>query len=174
MSFDLEETLDLLKRTPSVLDALLRGTSEAWHAIGEGPETWSAYDIVGHLIHGEQTDWVPRASIILEHGAARPFEPFDRFAQADRFAGWSLERLLDRFAELRQANLETVRSWRLNEAQLTLPGRHPALGEVTLKELLATWAVHDLNHLAQISRVMAKRYTAEVGPWRAYLSILER
>ena len=174
MSFDLRETLDILERTPAVVSALLRGTSAAWHDVNEGPDTWSAYNVVGHLIHGEETDWVPRARIILDHGEDRPFEPFDRFAQFDRFAGWSLDRLLDRFAELRQTNLDAVSNWRLTEAQLALPGRHPELGAVTLRELLATWAVHDLNHIAQISRVMAKRYAQEVGVWREYLSILNR
>lgn len=173
-TFDLSQTLDVLARTPAVVDALLRGTSASWHAIDEGADTWSAFDVVGHLIHGEETDWVPRARIILEHGAERPFEPFDRFAQLSRFAGWSLDRLLDRFAELRAANLEVVQGWRLTAAQLALPGRHPELGAVDLQQLLATWAVHDLNHLAQIARVMAKRYTEEVGAWRAYLSILNR
>jgi hypothetical protein len=172
VSFDLSETLDILRRTPTVVETLLRGTSASWHDIDEGPDTWSAFDVVGHLIHGEETDWVPRARLILEHGEDRPFEPFDRFAQLDRFAGWSLDRLLDRFAELRQANLEIVRNWRLTEAQLALPGRHPELGAVTLRQLLAAWAVHDLNHIAQIARVMAKRYTQEVGVWREYLSIL--
>jgi len=172
VSFDLPETLDILGRTPAVVDTLLRGTSASWHDINEGPDTWSAFDVVGHLIHGEETDWVPRARIILEHGEGRPFEPFDRFAQFNRFAGWSLDQVLDRFAELRQANLEIVRSWRLTEAQLALPRHHPELGSVNLRQLLATWAVHDLNHIAQISRVMAKRYTQVVGVWRAYLSIL--
>lgn len=174
MSFDLSETFDVLTRTPSVVDTLLRGTSDSWHALNEGRDTWSAFDVVGHLIHGEETDWVPRARIILEQGDTRSFEPFDRFAQLSRFAGWPLGQLLDRFAELRQANLEIVRSWRLTDTQLALPGRHPELGSVNLRELLATWAVHDLNHIAQIARVMAKRYTEEVGPWRAYLSILNR
>ena len=128
--------------------------------------------MVGHLIHGEETDWVPRARLILEHGEERPFEPFDRFAQLTRFAGWSLDPLLDRFAELRQANLTIVSGWQLTDAQLALPGRHPELGSVTLRQLLATWAVHDLNHIAQIARVMARRYTQEVGVWRTYLSIL--
>ncbi|HBL29083.1 MAG TPA: hypothetical protein DD490_19790 [Acidobacteria bacterium] len=172
MSFDLGETLDLLARTPGVLDALLLGTRATRHAATEGPGTWSAFDVVGHLIHGEETDWVPRARIILEHGAARPFEPFDRFAQLERFADRSMEDLLEGFAELRRANLETVRSWQLTEAQLEWPGLHPALGPVTLRQLLATWAVHDLNHIAQIARVMAKVSTDEVGAWRAYLSIL--
>ncbi len=174
MSFDLSETLDLLDRTPAMLDALLRGTGASWHACNEGPDTWSAFDVVGHLIHAEETDWVPRARIILEEGEARPFEPFDRFAQLDRFKGWTLGQLLDRFAELRQASLETVRGWSLTGAQLDILGRHPAFGPVTLRQLLATWAVHDLNHLAQIARVMAKRYGDEVGPWRAYLSVLSR
>ena len=174
MRFDLSETLDILERAPSVLDALLRGTSRAWHATNEGGDSWSAVGVLGHLVHGEETDWVPRARIILEHGDAKPFEPFDRLAQFERFDGWPLDRLLDRFAERRAANTATVRGWSLTDDQLALPGRHPALGPVTLRQLLATWAVHDLNHLAQIERVMAKRYAEEVGPWREYLSILKR
>ena len=172
--FDLSETLGILERTPAVLDALLRGAGAAWLGADEGPDTWSALDVLGHLVHGEETDWVPRARLILDHGDARPFEPFDRFAQFERFAGWSLGDLLARFSELRERNLATVRSWRLDEAQLGLPGLHPDFGPVTLRQLLATWAVHDLTHLAQISRVMAKHYAEEVGPWRAYLGILNR
>jgi DinB superfamily len=174
VTIDLPATLDLLERTPAVVDTLLRGTGAAVHTAAEGPDTWSALDVVGHLVHGEETDWVPRARIILEQGEGRPFEPFDRFAQLTRFAGWPLERLLDRFAELRGENLATVRSWQLTAAQLALPGRHPELGAVTLQQLLATWAVHDLNHIAQIARALARRSTDEVGPWRAYLSILDR
>lgn len=174
MRFDLAETLDLLTRTPAVIANLLRGTSPAWHSINEGGDTWSALEVVGHLIHCEETDWLVRARILLEHGEDREFEPLDRLAQLHRFTGWPLERLLDRFAELRHANLETVRSWQLTESQLVLTGRHPDFGPVTLRQLLATWAVHDLGHIGQIARVLAKRYTAEVGPWRAYLSILER
>ncbi len=172
-AFDLAATLDLLGRTPRVLDDLLRSTGAGWHAIDEGPQTWSAFYVVGHLIHGEETDWIPRARILLEHGERRPFERFDRFAQLERFAGWSMERLLDRFGELRRSNLEVVRVWQLTEAALGLRGQHPELGAVTLQQLLATWAAHDLNHLAQIARVMAKRHTEAVGPWRAYLSILD-
>lgn len=172
-SFDLEDTLDLLQRTPAVLDALLSGSSAAWHLADEGPETWSPYGVVGHLIHAEETDWLPRVRILLEHGESRPFDPFDRFAQETRFAGWTLEQLLDRFAELRREGLAEVRALNLTADQLDLPGRHPAFGRVTLRQLLATWAVHDLNHLGQISRVMAKRYSEEVGPWRAYLGILK-
>lgn len=173
-SFDLEDTLDLLERTPAVLSALLRGSSAAWHQANEGPGTFSAYDVVGHLIHAEEADWIPRARILLEHGESRPFEPFDRFGHESRFAGWSLEQLLDRFAELRREGLAEIRALELTEQQLDLPGRHPAFGRVSLRQLLATWAAHDLNHLGQISRVMAKRYAEEVGPWRAYLGILAR
>lgn len=171
---DLGEAIQILERTPAVLDRLLRGTNPAWHRADEGPETWSAFDVVGHLIHGEETDWIPRARIILEHGEERSFEPFDRFAQLTRFADGTLGGLLDRFGELRQSNLEILGSWRLTNEQLALRGRHPELGAVTLGQLLATWAVHDLNHLGQISRVMAGRYAEEVGAWRAYLSILNR
>jgi hypothetical protein len=174
MSFDLDETLDILERTPSVLNALLRDVSESWSTVNEGLHTWSAFDIAGHLIHGEETDWIPRARIILEHGETRPFVPFDRFAQFERFAGWSIAQLLDRFAELRRENLQVVGGWSLSEEQLALPGRHPELGPVNLRQLFASWAVHDLNHVGQIVRVMAKRYTDDVGPWRAYLGILNR
>ena len=174
MSFDLPETLDILGRTPTVVGALLRGTSGSWHARNEGPGTWSAFDVVGHLIHGEETDWVPRARIILEHGEGRPFEPFDRFAQSTRFAGWSLDQLLDRFAELRRSNLEIVVAGGLPRLSWPCRVATPSSAPVTLRELLATWAVHDLNHIAQIARVMAKRYTREVGAWRGYLSILSR
>lgn len=173
-AFSLSESLEILARTPAVLDALLRGTPPSWHAVNEGSGTWSAFDVVGHLAFGEETDWVPRARIILESGDRRAFEPFDRFAQFERFAGWPLERLLDRFATLRRANLDTVRAWRLTDEQLDLRGLHPELGRVTLRQLLATWAVHDQNHLAQIARVTAKQLGDEVGPWRAYLSILAR
>lgn len=174
MTFTLAETFSVLERTPTVVDSLLRGTTSHWHRIDEGPDTWSAFDVIGHLIHGEETDWVPRARIILKHGEGRPFEPFDRFAQLERFSDWSLEALLDRFAEARESNINTVRSWDLTDEQLSLRGQHPELGTVTLQQLLATWAVHDLNHISQIVRVMAKRYTDEVGAWGAYLSILNR
>jgi hypothetical protein len=173
MELDLGQALDVLRRTPAVLDALLRGIGPAWHAATEGPETWSPSDVVGHLIHADETDWMPRARMILERGEGT-FEPFDRFGQFTRFAGWPLDRLLDRFAEVRAESLETVGSWRLTEAQLALPGRHPELGPVSLGQLIATWVVHDLSHLAQISRVMAKQYKEEVGVWAAYLSILQR
>ena len=174
MDFDLPTTIDLLGRTPGVLDRLLRGTAPAWHEADEGPDTWSARIVVGHLVHGEETDWIPRARLILDGNADRPFEPFDRFAQFDRFAEWPLDALLDRFAELRRANLDALRGWHLTEDQLALPGLHPALGPVRLHQLLATWAVHDLSHVAQVARVMAKAYAGAVGPWEAYLPILSR
>lgn len=174
MPFDLDDTLDVLERTPAVLDRLLGGISPAWHDIDEGPDTWSAFEIVGHLVHGEETDWVPRARILLADGESREFEPFDRFAMRRRFASIPLDLLLARFAELRRDNLATVRGWQLGDTDLDKRGRHPELGPVTLRQLLATWAVHDLGHLAQIGRVMAKRYTDDVGPWRAYLPVLDR
>ncbi len=172
MEFQLDDALDVLARTPAVLAGLLDGIGPGWQGAKEGPETWSPVDVLGHLIHGEETDWVPRARIILERGEERAFDPFDRWAQFTRFAGWSLPALLDRFGELRGANLATVRGWNLTEEQLDRRGRHPELGTVTLRQHLATWVVHDLDHVAQIARVMAKRYAADVGPWEKYHSIL--
>ena len=172
MEFTLASGTAVLARTPAVLDALLRGLPRPWTRADEGPETWSAFDVVGHLIHGEETDWIPRARIILEHGEARPFEPFDRFAQmrADRDA--SLDGLLDRFAALRRGNLAALAAWDLGPRELARTGTHPELGRVTLRQLLATWVVHDLAHLRQIARVMAKALGAETGPWTAYLPVL--
>lgn len=174
MSFDLRDTFEILERTPSVLAALLRGLGASWTTVNEGPDTWNAFDILGHLIHGEETDWIPRATLILERGEERPFEAFDRFAQFQRFKGWTVDRLLETFTEQRAANLGTVRGWRLTDEQLARTGQHPALGRVTLQQLFATWVVHDLGHLAQAARVMAKRYGDEVGPWREYLPVLTR
>ena len=174
MEFDLESGLAVLDRTPGVLRTLLEGLAPGWIDGTEGPATWSPYTVVGHLIHGERTDWVPRARIILGQGADRRFEPYDRFAQERESAGKSLAQLLDEFGALRADNLQTVRAWRLTEAQLALEGEHPAFGAVTLRQLLATWVAHDLGHLAQIARVMAKQYRAAVGPWREYLSVMDR
>lgn len=172
MPFTLEATREILSRTPATLDALLRGLPDGWSRCDEGAGTWSPFDVVGHLIHGERTDWIPRAKIILEQGPARPFEPFDRFAQLEANRGKTLEELLDLFAELRAANLRELDALELTPERLSREGTHPELGTVTLGQLLATWAVHDLNHLAQIARVMAGRYRSEVGPWGAYLRIL--
>jgi hypothetical protein len=174
MAFDLDQAVDVLSRTPALLTAGLRGLPEPWLEAREGPDTWCAREVVGHLVHGEDTDWMPRARIILEHGERRAFEPFDRVAQRTRFAGWSVDALLDAFAARRAANLEVLRGWRLTPAQLALRGRHPELGTVTLEQLLATWVAHDLDHVVQIARLMAKRVGADVGPWRAYLGVLSR
>jgi DinB superfamily len=174
MSFNLHDAVAVLERTPATFRALLAGLPDAWIVATEGPETFSPFDNVGHLIHGERTDWIPRAAIILAQGPNRQFEPYDRFAQVRESAGKSLAQLLDEFAELRAANLVTLRGWHLTDAQLALEGEHPALGTVTLRQLLSTWVAHDLGHLAQTSRVMAKRYREAVGPWRAYLPIMDR
>ena len=172
MDFDLDRARQVLRRTPAVLDALLRGVDEAWARGTEGPETFSPFDVVGHLIDGEETDWMPRARIILARGPGPVFEPYDRFRHRARNAGRTLTSLLDELAKLRAANLAELEGWKLGEAQLGLPGRHPSLGPVTLRMLLAAWVVHDLEHVAQAARVMAKQYKDEVGPWVPYLPVL--
>jgi hypothetical protein len=173
MEFELQDAIEILNRTPVILNAMLRDVSEAWVMKNEGPETWSPYDIVGHLIHGEETDWIPRAKIILEHGEARAFEPFDRVAMFEKPKGKSIAELLDTFAVLRNQSLHELNEMQLTPALLETRGKHPELGVVTLKQLLAAWVVHDLGHIRQITRVLAKQYGDAVGPWRAYLSILE-
>ncbi len=145
---------------------------QQWARGTEGPDTFSPFDVVGHLIDGEETDWIPRARIILAQGAARRFEPYDRVRHRSRNAGRTLDALLVEFARLRAANLDLLRSWDLTEKELALQGEHPSLGVVTLRQLLATWVVHDLGHLAQVARVMAKQYTDDVGPWIEYLPVL--
>jgi hypothetical protein len=174
MEFDLAGSIAVLRRTPATLDAMLRGLDGAWLEGTEGPDTWSPYDNVGHLIHGERADWIPRARIILSGEANRRFTPYDRFAQFRESQGKALGALLDEFAQLRAGNLATLEGWRLTNAQLALEGEHPAFGAVTLRQLLATWVAHDLGHIAQCARVMAKQYRDAVGPWRAYLPILDR
>jgi len=173
MEHDLRQTMSLLTRTPAALNALLRDLPESWTLRNEGEETWSPFEIVGHLIHGERTDWMSRAKMILQSGESRPFEPFDRWGQKRVLEGQSLERLLDEFARLRSENLTELRALNLRPDDLERRGRHPALGPVTLSELLATWAVHDLTHLHQISRVMAHQYRDAVGPWSKYLGVLQ-
>jgi hypothetical protein len=172
MVFDLDQSLDVLARTPPALRAMLEGVAEPWARGNEGGETFSPFDVVGHLIDGEETDWIPRARIILMHGADSPFTPYDRFRHRARNVGRSLASLLDEFAGLRGENLALVRSWRLTADQLELPGTHPSLGRVTLRQLLATWVVHDLGHVAQVARVMAKQYRDLVGPWADYQPVL--
>ena len=170
--FKLDEASAILSRTPATLDALLRGLPDGWIAATEGGTTWSPFDVVGHLIHGEQTDWVPRAKIILEHGKARPFDKFNRLAQFTESAGRTLPELLDTFAALRRKSLDELASLHLTAADLDRRGRHPELGVVSLRQLLSTWVAHDLDHVVQISRVLARQYSDEVGPWRAYLRII--
>jgi len=170
---ELEEAFSLLSRTPRVLDALLRGLPDMWTRRNEGADSWTAFDVIGHLIHRERTDWMPRSRRLLESGETRPFEPFDRLAQKRESQGKSLELLLDEFARLRSENLDELRALNLGPEDLERRGRHPALGTVTLSELLATWAAHDLSHLHQISRVMAHQYRDAVGPWSAYLGVMQ-
>ena len=164
----------MLERTPAVVRSLLSGLPPEWTRSNEGAESWSAFDIVGHLIDGEETGWIPRARIILARGPERRFPPFDRFRHLQLNRGRRLDDLLERFAALRGANLKTLRTFRLTPAQLSLTGEHPEFGAVTLAQLLAAWVVHDLGHLAQIARVMAKQYRGPVGPWEAYLPVLRR
>jgi hypothetical protein len=173
MEHNLEDTISLLTRTPAALNALLRDLPEAWTLRNEGENTWSAFDVVGHLIHGERTDWMPRAQIILKFGEAQAFASFDRFGQVRESQGKSLSQLLNEFARLRSDNLNELRALNLRQEHLDLRGRHPALGIVTLSQLLATWAVHDLTHLHQISRIMGHQYRQAVGPWSAYLGVLQ-
>lgn len=173
MEFNLNKALEVLERTPNVLKILLQNISIDWTNQNEGENTWSPFDVVGHLIHGEITDWVPRTEIILSNAANKTFVPFDRFAQFENSKGKTLEELLDTFAQLRSENLDKLRAMNISESDLQKEGTHPELGQVTLKQLLSAWTVHDLGHIAQISRVMAKQYTAEVGVWTQYLAILK-
>jgi hypothetical protein len=170
--FVVDEAVAILVRTPATLDALLRGLPDGWIAAHEGGESWNPYDVLGHLIHGEQTDWLPRAKIILEHGESRAFAKFDRFAQFEASKGKTLASLLDEFAALRRASVDSLAALRLSDADLERRGRHPELGVVTLAQLLATWVAHDLDHVVQIARTMARQYTDAVGPWRAYLRVI--
>ena len=172
MDFDLPAGTAVLERTPATLRAMLDGLPSAWTDATEGPDTWSPFVVVGHLIHGERTDWIGRARIILEQGPNRRFTPFDRFAQFRESEGRSLPELLDEFARLRAENLATLASWNLTDEHLALEGEHPEFGAVTLRQLLATWVAHDLGHIAQVARVMAKQYREAIGPWRAYLSVI--
>jgi hypothetical protein len=172
MNFDLDLSIEVLQRSPVTLRALLDGVGAPWVRGTEGAETFSPFDVVGHLIDGEETDWIPRARIILAQGPDLRFEPYDRFRHRARNVGASLGSLLAEFAGLRAKNLDLLRSWNLTARQLDLPGEHPALGRVTLRQLLAAWVVHDLGHVAQVARVMAKQYRDEVGPWVPFLPVL--
>ncbi len=172
MQYSLERSYEILERTPAVLQALLAGLHDDWLMQNEGPETFSPYDVVGHLIHGEKTDWTARAKMILEFGNKKTFERYDRFAQYEASKGRSLQQLLDEFAALRKENVGWFKSLNLTESDLDKKGMHPVLGEVVLRNLLATWVVHDLTHIAQITRVMAKQYKTDMGPWPEFFRIL--
>jgi hypothetical protein len=173
MQYDPQDTIAVLTRTPGALDALLRGLPDLWTRNNEGGDTWSVYDIVGHLIHGERTDWIPRVKRVLQSGESVAFEPFDMSGHVLEIQSKSLGQLLDEFARLRSENLREVHALNLDQDALGRRGRHPSLGVVTLSQLLATWAAHDLTHLHQISRVMAHQHREAVGPWSAYLGVLQ-
>lgn len=173
MEHNLQHTISLLARTPTALNALLHDLPEAWTYRNEGENTWSVFDVIGHLAHVERTDWIPRARIVLQFGETQTFDPLDRWAFVQESQGKSLVKLLDEFARLRSENLDELRALNLQSADLALRGRHPAFGTVTLSELLATWATHDLTHLHQISRIMAHQYREAVGPWSRYLGVLQ-
>jgi hypothetical protein len=170
--FELSQAVAVLERTPAAIDALLRGLPEGWIQGNEGGETWSPFDVVGHLIHGERTDWIPRARRILDDGESVPFDKFDRFAQFEASKGRTLDSLLDEFSAARRDSLRQLSDMNLTAADLERRGRHPALGTVTLRNLLATWVAHDLDHVMQITRVMARQYTDEIGPWRQYMRVI--
>jgi hypothetical protein len=172
MIYSVERSIEVLERTPEVLKALLSGLHEDWTQNNEGPDTFSPFDVVGHLIHGEKTDWRPRINRILEHGQEKAFDPYDRFAQYTESKGKTLAQLLDEFDALRSQNMEWFRSLSLNETDFEKKGMHPVLGNVTLRNLLATWVIHDLTHIAQIARVMAKQYKDEMGPWQQFFRII--
>jgi hypothetical protein len=173
MEHNLPDTIFLLARTPAALNALLRDLPETWTLQNEGENTWSAFDVVGHLIHAERADWIPRVKILLQFGETKSFEPFDREGHAREIQGKSLAQLLDVFARVRSENLAELRALNLRQEDLQRRGRHPAFGPVTLSALLATWATHDLTHLHQISRIMAHQYREAVGPWAVYLGVLQ-
>jgi len=172
VTFDLEKSYEVWERTPFVLQALLKNLQEDWFLRNEGPDTFSPFDVVGHLIHGEKTDWPSRIRLILEKGTTSPFVPYDRFAMYKESAGKSIDQLLSEFESLRMSNITWIRSLNLSETDLNKKGLHPKLGEVTLRQLLSTWVIHDLTHLSQITRVMAKQYKEEMGPWLEYFRIM--
>jgi DinB superfamily len=173
MKQDLELTIALLERTPKMLDGLLRDLPEAWSYANEGGETWSAFDVVAHLIHAEHSDWIPRAKRILKDGEGRAFDSFDRLGHVRESEGKTLSQLLDEFVRVRLESLNTLRALNLGAREMEKRGLHPTLGTVTLSQLLATWAVHDMTHMHQISRIFAHQYGEAVGPWSAYLGVLQ-
>lgn len=172
MKYNLQQALPILERTPAVLDQLLRGLDSSWTQSNEGPQTWSPFDVVGHLIHGEKTDWIPRIQIVLSDGEDKTFTPYNRFAQQETSLGKDMEQLLDEFSAARAQNIQYLRSLHLTLEDFKKQGIHPELGPVTLEELLSSWVVHDLGHIVQVSRVMAKQYKNNCGPWPKYLTVL--
>jgi len=173
MKFELKKAIEILSQTPATVKTLLGDLSEDWTRTDGNKESWAPFDIVGHYIHGEETDWIPRAEIILAQGKNITFVPFDRVAQFEKSKGKTLNELLETFADLRKKNIEILKSWNLTEENLKLRGNHPELGEVNLEQLLATWVVHDLNHIRQLTEVLARKYSGNVGVWKEYLSILK-
>lgn len=174
MDYSIDKALEILERTPKVLKVFLENLSDEWVFCNEGNDTWSAFDIVGHLIHGEKTDWIPRLKIILSGSENKTFVPYNRFAQFEESKGKNLKQLLVEFSKLREQNIESLKSLDIVESDFSREAKHPSLGKVTLKNLLATWVTHDLGHIAQISRVIAKQYKDEVGPWVEYISVLNK
>ncbi len=172
MRFDVDSAVEILSRTPGTIRALVSGLSDSWTTGNEGEETFSVFDVVGHLVDGEETDWIPRARIILAQGERNTFDPYDRFRHFERNRGKTLDSLIDELETLRARNLAVLREWNLDDAKLALTAEHPSLGAVTMSQLLAAWVVHDLGHIAQISRVMAKQYRDEIGPWVPYLPVV--
>ncbi|WP_195258702.1 DinB family protein [Bacillus paralicheniformis] len=172
MNFQLEEAIEILERTPQTLSQLLTGLSSPWISCNEGEDTWNAFDVVGHLIEGEKNNWLPRIKLIVTEGATEPFPPFDRFSQLNQNDGKTMEQLLNKFADIRRANLKTLQQIIDPETDFEQTGMHPEFGIVKLREQISTWVAHDLTHISQIARVLAKRYQDDVGPWKAYLRIL--
>jgi len=174
MKFDLNKSIEILERTPIILESMMHGLSSSWIKSNEGENTWSPYDILGHLIFGEKTDWIVRAKIILSQSEDKTFEPFDRFAQLKEDQSRTTEDLITEFKKLRKSNISALKSLNITSTTLEAKGIHPELGSVTLEQLISVWVVHDLGHIAQISRVMAKQYSENVGPWKAYTTILSK
>ena len=172
MHFDFDKSIPILERTPGIIRSLLSGLDGSWIENNDGEKTWSPFDVVGHLIHGEKTDWIARMNIILNEGTSRPFDPYDRFAQFEDSKGKTISMLLDEFESLRKSDLDTLKRLKPDQATLDLKGMHPSLGEVSLRQLLSTWTVHDLIHICQITKTMARQYKEEVGPWLQYINTI--
>lgn len=173
MKFKLEQSIGILERTPAILRSMLSGLPDEWTNSNEGEDSWSPFDVMGHLVHGERTDWIPRTFIIMNDSDQKTFAPYDRFAQFGESEGKSLADLLDEFESLRKSNLEQLKGFGITSSDYLREGIHPSLGPVTLSNLLSAWVVHDQGHIAQICRVLAKQYKDEVGPWTKYMTILK-